>query len=132
VASALDDTLETVLSDAASVEDMIRGSSSSSSFPTVGTFPPAPGSGSASSHTDQERADSQQQASSGAPTNSAADSAADLDDLGLGLPVNVREALRYRIRRKRALAGLIVNLGELYKVSDQSLSLLLVVVPSPF
>ena len=41
------------------------------------------------------------------------------------MPVNVREALRYRIRRKRALAGLIVNLGELYQVSDQALPLLL-------
>jgi hypothetical protein len=36
VASALDDTLETVLSDAASVEDMIRGSSSS--FPVFRLF----------------------------------------------------------------------------------------------
>jgi len=126
VASALDDSVETVLSDAASVEDMIRGSSSSSSFPTVGTFS-APGQ--ASSHADQERLDSKQQASSGAPTSNAADSAADLNDLGLGLPVNVREALRYRIRRKRALAGLIVNLGELYQVSDQALPRLLVLSP---
>ena len=40
----------------------------------------------------------------------------DVGSLGMGLPVNVREALRYRIRRKRSLAGLIINLGELYKV----------------
>ena len=39
---------------------------------------------------------------------------ADVSVLGNDLPVNVREALRYRIRKKRALSSLIASLGDAY------------------
>ena len=38
----------------------------------------------------------------------------DVSTLGGGLPINVREALRFRIRKKRALAQLVAALGGLY------------------
>lgn len=39
----------------------------------------------------------------------------DINQLGLGLPVNVREPLRYRIRKKRAIYKLIRELSRSYK-----------------
>lgn len=39
-----------------------------------------------------------------------------LDGLGDGLPVNLRESLKYRIRKKKLLSDLIFSMGELHKV----------------
>ena len=38
----------------------------------------------------------------------------DISQLGFNFKINTREALKYRVRRKRMLMGLIRNLGEIY------------------
>ena len=43
----------------------------------------------------------------------------DIATMGLDLPVNTREALKYRIRRKRNLTTLILRLGSLYLRLDE-------------
>jgi hypothetical protein len=42
---------------------------------------------------------------------------ANVSAIGLDLPANLREALRFRARRKQALIDLALSLGEIYKVS---------------
>jgi hypothetical protein len=47
----------------------------------------------------------------------------DVTGLGAGLPINVREALRYRIRKKRMMTNLMLALGDLYQKIEPSKSI---------
>jgi hypothetical protein len=52
----------------------------------------------------------------------------DLNSLGMGLPINIREALRYRIRKKMSFIRLVRQLTDIHKSLQESLDPTILVV----